>query len=96
MFVVDFKTLLFHIGMYSSAPTTTAQSTKPESADHGMTLMIVIHFEWRIDVLEKARLNIVNISISFIGHSSTTTFTTTQSTISEPINDGMTFIKLKY
>ena len=51
VFVADFKTLLFHIGIYSSAPTTTAQSTKPESADHSMTLMIVIHLEWWIDVL---------------------------------------------
>ena len=39
---LDFKTLLFHIGISTSAPTTTAQSSTPESTNHGMIVMIVI------------------------------------------------------
>ena len=56
-FFPDFIPLLFHIGISTSAPTTTAQSTNPEYYEyeeydeyeeyenHGMIVMIVIYFE---------------------------------------------------
>ena len=42
IFLSYLKIVEFHIGISTSAPATTKQSTKPETTNQGMRVMIVI------------------------------------------------------